>query len=365
MASLGLEKISRDAADAFFTQLPRDEFAQEEADLLELLQKIASLLEVWLPSGVSLQNWVQKRVPQEFAKDVNASRMAYLCTSGTNKNEVLQSKLSPRPVAAPWHVAHVAAPVGNVAEVENFLDSLPEQLLPWETLLLETIQLSIPQPKWMKNRGTPVSEAAWMRLADFEKTPYIKRIIQECMPDNASLKEWIERRVSDSFEVGLDRDHNYAMIRMRSIFNSEERENAVADFLESMPEGRFTPEEEDLRRAVLNFLEEWQRSHPLSPVRTDVLGQCRAVSQAKSYALPTRLTLKMWCEQRLFDDVEFMKIDGGTGNQKGAVVVVGLRGQLDPRAVQNPPLPEISHAARRKRLREERGGDLIFDEEDL
>ena len=74
-------RMSRDVADAFWSRLPNDEFAEEEAELLDMLQKLGSLLDSWLPPGISLQDWVQRRVPQELALDINASRLAYLAST--------------------------------------------------------------------------------------------------------------------------------------------------------------------------------------------------------------------------------------------------------------------------------------------
>merc|ERR1712113_387272 len=94
-----------------------------------------------------------------------------------------------------------------------------------------------------------------------------------------------------------------------------------------LPEGDFTPEEDQLRDALLVFIEGWTGVDP--PTLSNA-GSVPEVQEARAALLPKGcgVSLREWIDHRIGGEVETMPC--GTMN---AQIAIGLRGQLDKDAV--------------------------------
>merc|ERR1739838_652702 len=88
---------------------------------------------------------------------------------------------------------------------------------------------------------------------------------------------------------------------------AEIRQQADAWFA-SLPEAELTHEESSLRRAILDFISDFKRSHGLthwysSPTLRDVL-QDEGVQASRDAFFPRIASFLTWINGRMFDDVE-------------------------------------------------------------
>ena len=372
-------QMQSNATDAFFAQLPGDAFLSEEMELLVMITKIGSLLETWLPPGIGLQEWVDRRVPGQFAQQVHASRVFYVCeanSSAGGKGAVIPAVGSPyssaassgepkiaRPSNAPpaKHVhltqqsrganpsnsdGRVVAspskpglPVPRVVparsflpweqspDADYFLESLPpDEFFPWELALWRSFQLAL------RIRCQSPNQEGWRPLDDLAKIPSISRLILENLPQNVSLALWMEHRLSSEF--AFDRHQ----VKSCSSLSEEDYTELIQDSIDALPEDIFTPEEEVLRSAVIEFLQQWPSKNGDIPATTADLGAWPAVSRARPDALPFGVSLSQWCEHRIHAEVEILKLEGSTN------IAIALRGQMNYDAVR-----QLFHGQGRKR----------------
>merc|ERR1711920_957546 len=85
-------------------------------------------------------------------------------------------------------------------------------------------------------------------------------------------------------------------------------------FFKSLPEGRFTKEEEDLRDAILHYLDEWQQDRP--PNLSDACkggwkglakGKVSPINVARNRCMPKAVKLYQWVERRMGGEIELVR----------------------------------------------------------
>ena len=74
---MNLNRTIAAANDAFFAQLPPHKLTQYETELIRLLQEMASVVQAFLPRSMNLQDWAERRVPQEASHWANASGLLF------------------------------------------------------------------------------------------------------------------------------------------------------------------------------------------------------------------------------------------------------------------------------------------------
>merc|ERR1712183_563043 len=92
-------------------------------------------------------------------------------------------------------------------------------------------------------------------------------------------------------------------------------------FFASLPADEFSNEEEDLRCALLDFLDNWKEDHP--PKVTDA-ATTPEIAQARRAVLPRGcpVSLKEWIDRRIGGEIE-------TRLGMNALAIFGLRGTLE------------------------------------
>eukprot|EP00927_Polykrikos_kofoidii_P007903 TRINITY_DN13253_c0_g1_i1.p1 TRINITY_DN13253_c0_g1~~TRINITY_DN13253_c0_g1_i1.p1 ORF type:complete len:685 (-),score=165.33 TRINITY_DN13253_c0_g1_i1:263-2317(-) len=255
------------AREAFFSTLPVEMTPAEEElrDFLRLLTNAAGAL---LPSEVTLQEWVEHRMPGEV--------MFSTSPSGTIHISTYVDDLEATTPAA-------------------FFAKLPEDRFRPEEDKLRTALTSV-------LANGPLSLNSVMMDAQ------VKAARSAALPEEVELHTWIETRIGAEITVYTD-DVGQRMFRLAvddstgaSTNGLEALPNQVrANFFAGLPDGSFLPEEETLRDQIFNFLAAWssQDLATLSHVEAN-----HAVSQARAAILPKEISLKEWVEGRIGGEIE-------------------------------------------------------------
>mmetsp|Transcript_37728 Transcript_37728/g.82896 ORF Transcript_37728/g.82896 Transcript_37728/m.82896 type:complete len:457 (-) Transcript_37728:65-1435(-) len=263
------------AEAAFFARLPPVGLSPAEEDLRALLLQAASAASKLLPrsGAVSLQKWVERRMPDELR----------LCTDAAGDVVLLPLPPQAQVVAPRTPAAHVPSAPG----LEPFFDSLPnDDFLPEETLLREAVTNAVargPLPMIQVVRDEQV------------------RAAKTFLPRFVTLEDWIERRIGGEVAVYKDK---MGRASCKLVGPSKEERNEIAEqFWAALPEGSFTKEEERLRTAIYEFLANW-RSPELASLSHS--GGDKAVRQARMALLKPGacVSLKDWIERRLGAELE-------------------------------------------------------------
>lgn len=328
--------LGREAIE-FFRSLPADGFTdQEEAlrtSVLDFLNsekwlakqvpinavrnnpEVAEAVKACLPKKVSLKDWMENRIGGEV--DIEADP--------TGKQQAL---ISPK--------------MTNAARKDTWFSSLPDgRLNPDEEKmkrkLIQLIRSWTPVDAKGKDRG-PITLSHVG--TDGEMKALTLRIMKKF-----PLREWIERRLSESIEV--DGPHGSGQYQLRLVAGFEQdlesKEKLATErkeaFLDSLPTDGFTPEEETLRSAILDFLTSW--TEPAAATMNQ-LGADQATSQAKKelFSQQAKLvqgagrktcSLREWVERRIGGEVDIL--EDKFGNWR-----VGFIGQIDLSKIPDPAL---------------------------
>jgi hypothetical protein len=358
IAMLTVGSVSRNVSEAFFARLPVGKLSNKEGTLLDLLQQVAAVVEVLLPPGVSLQEWAERRVPENSIVEANASRMVYV------PDRVMESPKASSTETLPWRASKQAAPAADpapwqtsktkaytsenhcneanakanadlqFADADAFFNTLPpDTFLPWE----EQLYISLERVLHRKSRST---------LSKIAEHPLNAPLLTEHLPKSVTLEDWILRRVGAEFGVVLDANNEKTVTRRDAHTNLRNpkapgSEQGTEDFFKSLPEASFSSEESALRDAVLRFLEDWpkQSSSKLGPAKSIDLGADERVRIAKVSFLPPNISLTTWCKRRIGGEVELLWL-GSSG------YAIGLPGDLN--RVDAEELGSSQHAKKRK-----------------
>ena len=123
------------------------------------------------------------------------------------------------------------------------------------------------------------------------------------------LLDWAEDRATKWFIV--TRGHGAATISAKTP-SKEAKQERIEDlgsirdrFFNTLPENRFTPEEGFLREAILNYVD--RKGSALYQ------NMCEDwhVRNAKYECIPATVSLMLWCEKRMGEEVQFEKAEQG------------------------------------------------------
>jgi len=125
----------------------------------------------------------------------------------------------------------------------------------------------------------------------------------------------------------------------QKLLEHEEREKTKDDFFASLPEDSLTPEELDLRDALVDFLSSKQDG--LVPSLSDAGGD-PGIKRARPACLPRGVSLRAWIDNRIGGEIETVD------QEESKEVFFGYRGHIDPAALEAAVQRQLKRAAARE-----------------
>jgi len=338
------EQALRDAVFEFLFNWQRLELA----NLHHLLRfpDVCRAASNFLPKNIPMKEWIEHRIGGEIEIQPgrNGEQVIVLTDKShmTNYVQVRRNKAmaaaaalghhvggrvasqcptSPgRPPASPMPPTALPPQVANVSK-EQFFNSLPNgTLLPKELALREAI-LSW-YHRWMQNRPTNRARN-FPTLSDIGGDHDVKLAKQELLPPKVRLADWIERRIGGEVVLRALRDGLHE-IYLRSEGSPPTvppdgppeppdpvvvrnlpppADPAKEEFFGSLPTDEFSPAEESVREALLNFLEAWSGPNPpniADASADDTVAACRRDLLPKGCGV----SLKEWMDRRIGGEIE-------------------------------------------------------------
>jgi len=293
VVEMDIHQVSRDARNLFFAHLPVDSFTEEEQKLVGLLEEVASVVQSFLPGGVGLQDWAEHRLPAEAAISANASGLAYVHPGASS---VVAGK-------GPSEAAGKGAKKGAA----TFLGAAGKG----------------PQHIGIAGKGAKKGAATFLGAAVASPFQHgaakgMKRKHEDVPP--GFLPAQVKNKCSAKLAVGLGGIETQEERAARLAEARALREVETENFFASLPEDELTDEEEVLRMAVFEFLQNWTGSEP---AKFADLGQGKAIQQCKKALLPESVPFKEWIGRRLGEDIQIENASNSS------CVWICLTGQFD------------------------------------
>lgn len=260
----------------FFSQLPAGKLNPAEVELREVLHRAATIAGGFLPRHITLQDWLEKRMPGELLLTVDAAR-----------------RVSLLPLPAPA----TAAPDFS-RDVELFFKRLPgDSFLPEEDRLRDALM------ERLRVGPTPVGQGV---------DPRIVAVTRDFLPSYVLFADWIERRIGAEVSV-FTNEHGQKLAKLGLEPPVGPKVPGRADdFFGGLPADSYLPEEERLRNSIFDFLASWQ-SQELATLTH--IGGDKGVKAAKSAFMPAGVAIREWVERRMGAELELRK------DSKGQLVV--------------------------------------------
>eukprot|EP00927_Polykrikos_kofoidii_P075003 TRINITY_DN7105_c0_g1_i1.p1 TRINITY_DN7105_c0_g1~~TRINITY_DN7105_c0_g1_i1.p1 ORF type:complete len:730 (-),score=161.31 TRINITY_DN7105_c0_g1_i1:182-2299(-) len=278
---------------------------------------------ILLPREVTLREWIERRIGAEIEllRDERGQYQVY--ASGKAPKSMAPPPPPPPPAPPAPPVLHRRAeppppgppppPTGS-ALGEAFFARLPEDELSPEELALRDAVFD-----WIE-QSRPSETPPFLSDASRDRT--VQQARTELLPAELPLRMWIERRIGGEVEVTKDERGRFLLYARNAERPKREEGNHRRDqleaFFESLPSDGFAPEEERLRDAVLQFLENWKGEEP--PTLTHA-GQDPDIKKGRISFLKN-VSLKEWIDRRIGGEVEMAMAPSEQW-------VVGIRGTID------------------------------------
>mmetsp|Transcript_3558 Transcript_3558/g.8907 ORF Transcript_3558/g.8907 Transcript_3558/m.8907 type:complete len:452 (+) Transcript_3558:72-1427(+) len=351
----------RQSAD-FFSKLPTDRFLPWEENLRMALfrfladwpsqtlatihdvakgQEIRDITRRALPQGVTVKDWVERRIGQEVEVETNNGDVINISAEARAIVTNLHSQSTKRawppggaPVAMPTHPRVPSGPAARGPahagqDKEAFFAGLPgDELTQAELNLRQTLI------DYVGKRGR-----AQTLLVDMATDKEVQRLKTGLLPTKVTLREWIERRIGGELEcckleggkievflksngpANGSRGSQAAAARPESSEDKGRSEEKKEAFFANLPDDEFSPAEEALRDALLNFLASWKKPDP--PTLSEA-GPTPAVAGAKKSLLGSSgVSMKEWIDRRIGGEVE-------TAPDAKGQVAFSRRGEMPP-----------------------------------
>lgn len=335
--------LTRRERDAFFAELPAEEFTPQEAAIRSALLDMLSLRPGFFP----LMEWIDKRLGGEIKTSLPDGEIG------------LQGDAAPDVPADP----------------EAFFATLPtDSFGPEEEALRESIFDFL--ASWKSQ--------ALAHLGDLSKDPGVKACQRSLLPPEVSLSDWVERRIGGEVELRKDSPNVPPTIvltpvarpivaaKYNQMVRSTEQGKATPaarappappsapgkggapkqpqkpvpkeQWLAALPKDQLSAEEAALREAILNWLGDWpkRRGNAGKTMKLSECGQDPEVQRKRQALLPTTVQMREWIDHRIGGEVELRKDDQGWYE-------IALRGQMPAAQKQaarkEPPAKDAAKAA--------------------
>lgn len=292
-------------SEEFFSRLP-GRLSGAEAELRGHLLKAAEVARRVLPSdnSVSLQEWVERRLPGELALVTNSRGLVELHTEKAQAAAAapLQGLSRTLPLTA-------VSKAGATVKSKGFLDGLPsDAFTDAETGLRDAL--------------TAVLRSGPLELTKVVLNAGVSSCVQALLAGTGvSLMSWIERRVGEEVLIFTDAKGRQ-MCRLPSVEDAAQEGNSnpvtrvdLRDaFFASLPTDSFTKEEEVLRNTIFSFLALWP-SKDLAALH--LMGADPAVAAAKKALIAkaegVNFSLRSWIDSRIGQEISLTQ-NGAVGN---------------------------------------------------
>jgi len=263
-------------AAQFFDRLPV-RLTAIEALLREHLVEAAAAAEKLLPTNdvVSLQEWVECRMPGEIELRTDATGMVILKPLAKST----KGKGGGKGVDGP--------------SVQAFMSRLPTDSF-------------TKQEEDLRDAIVGALEKAPLSLSAVTKHARIRPLAKAFLPDSIPLEEWIERRIGAEVSIDAEGPRTCRMVGAAEPpppNPPKAKKESQEAFFSRLPKDSFWPEEERLRLAIFDFLAGWsnQELATLQHVSHD-----RMVNEAQKVLLgKTAANLKDWIERRIGGELRF------------------------------------------------------------
>lgn len=330
----------------FFERLPSDALTPKEQELrrelLGLLRQLKSPVPmkqvirdeaVWaaksfLPREVSLEDWIDRRIGAEvivYQKfGVLTCRLPELFRE--HKEEVIATFFSGLPTDSftPAEERLRSALLSFLADhssqgpVNLSLAGTDGDVGAARTALLERGACKVPMSEWIERRiGAEID-----LVRDEENQQFIMHALVDLQPYRSGSKGG--GRYSGSND----------MVDTWDAAAPERRVEQVAavvrdSFFGELPEDALTPAEEEVRAALLDFLEQWHGDVP--PSLTEV-GEDERLKAARAALLPPgcHVSLRLWIDRRIGGEIETVQLEGSDNKE----IYFGLRDNIDPEMLE-------------------------------
>jgi len=140
-----------------------------------------------------------------------------------------------------------------------------------------------------------------------------------------SLREWIDRRIGGEIET-YEHGREVCIARRKSAAEKRDKQDKASiqeAFFDALPADGFSPEEEAMREALLNFIQNWHNTDGVPPTLSNA-GADAQVRDARTALLPKNcgVGVKEWIDRRIGLEVETIQLENN-------VIYFGLRGELE------------------------------------
>lgn len=261
-----------DPKEAFFSRLPASSFTEYEDELLHALQLVTDLMTKWFPRSVSLQEWAERRIPSHLASSVNGSGIVFV---EADRSDVEQ----------------------DAPEMENTeLQDCKRR---------RTEEAGAAQPPASVQTGTGHGMALYRQHG--------RRFVQ-FLPESDFIRQAYEDgRIDEQFWEDMENPNmpwKNTKTRLKGREHARSHQQGLGErFFKNLPEDRFTPEEDSLREAILNYIDHRTRSG--SACYTTQMCEDPSVKSAKCLCIPPTMSLMLWCDKRMGQELHFEKVKKG------------------------------------------------------
>jgi len=254
----------------------------------------------------------------------------------------------------------------NEAQVQHskqnaFFDELPADELLDKELELRQILLDQMDIYFQKD---PTGEGPALSMIASKVKAY-QAIKSSFLKNSVSLREWIDRRIGGEVATKLAKNGQVVIYHRNGegddgevgggdVIDVHDESMEAQGFFEGLPPDGFLSSEEELREAIMNFLDGWQESQPPTIKQLERTPQIRELMKLCFSSAPSSVTLKMWIDRRIGGEINTWRKDG-----RSREVYFGKRLDYGDEADADN-LEEMAEASTKKRKVEEGDGAPNF-----
>jgi hypothetical protein len=303
----------------------------------------------FLPRGVRLEDWVQRRIGSEVRVDEEGKggqpvfRLPPI--SKDDRDELRQNFFNDLPPDE-----FTPEEMRLREQILDFLDSKPNEVVTLSNLGSDKqfaatkrafLPEGVPLKEWIERRAS--SEFA------LETSPRGQFVIRYIGDAGGEGELPIEDSAQDAPPEGMSPEEQEARQAEKDAKKNEEdleRIEKREKWYNELPEDSLTDQEAALRDALMDFIERWSKANNTPPSLSNA-GSDNAVRDGRAALLPKFISLRDWIENRIGGEIELVH------NGSSSEVFFGFRGSIDMAAVDKAAAG--LKVSKRGRLRDTKG----------